>query len=277
MHVIPILELSLVLIPTIFVVMFGWKHNVSNGLYSNLGMFMRLSLVGVLLVGNPSPSLAKTYKFRDENGKLHFTNDPEKVPEKYRKDSDKKPSQSNSSKSGTSQAKVYEKNCVHSKNKSTALHGAAATNNVKEAELAILNGSDLEAMSSSCYTALHIAAYKNNFEVAEFLLSKGANPNVVGSNNWAMPLTSALNIHKIKLVKLLLNYGADVNATTVRNKSTPLIYAIKFNGVQMVKLLIDNGADVNFKNEKGLTALKVAREKGDQNIVDLLVNHGAKD
>jgi len=63
--------------------------------------------------------------------------------------------------------------------------------------------------------------------VAEFLLSKVANPNVVGLSNWAMPLTSAINIHKIKLARLLLEHGADVN----------------------------------YRDSKGLTSLKASREK----------------
>ena len=42
-------------------------------------------LIGIFLIGNPTPSSAKMYKYKDENGKLHFTDDPTKVPEKYRK------------------------------------------------------------------------------------------------------------------------------------------------------------------------------------------------
>ena len=42
-------------------------------------------LIGIFLMGNPTPSSAKMYKYKDENGKLHFADDPTKVPEKYRK------------------------------------------------------------------------------------------------------------------------------------------------------------------------------------------------
>jgi len=240
-------------------------------------LILNFLLVGFLLVGYSTPCDAKTYKFRDENGKLHFTNDPGKVPERYRKDSNDKPAQPNFVKKGISELKVYKKNCVPSKMQYTALHAAASNNNVSEARLLLSNGSDLEARDNSCYTPLHRAVFKNNFEVAEFLLSKGANPNVVGSSNWAMPLTSAINIHKIKLARLLLEHGADVNATTVRNESTPLIYAINFEGVPMVQLLIENGADVNYRDSKGLTPLKAAREKGKEQVVEILKSHGAKD
>jgi hypothetical protein len=53
-------------------------------------LILNFLLAGHLLLGYSTPSDAKNYKFRDENGKLHFTNDPTIVPEKYRKDSSKK-------------------------------------------------------------------------------------------------------------------------------------------------------------------------------------------
>jgi len=240
-------------------------------------LILNFLLVGFLLAGHPGPSIAKTYKFKDENGKLHFTNDPTKVPERYRKDSNDKLAKPNFVRKGISESKVYKKNCVPSKNQYTALHAAANNNKVSEARLLLANGAELEGQDHSCYTPLHRAVFSNNFEMVEFLLSKGANPNVVGSSNWAMPLTSAINIHKIELVKLLLKHGADINATTVRNKSTPLMYAVEFEGVRMVQLLIDNGADVSIRNSKGLTPLKVAREKGKEKVVELLKSHGAKD
>ena len=72
-------------------------------------LILNFLLVGCLLLGYSTASDAKNYKFRNENGKLHFTNDTKKVPEKYRKDSSKKPTQGNSSKNKISQSKVYKK------------------------------------------------------------------------------------------------------------------------------------------------------------------------
>jgi ankyrin repeat protein len=100
---------------------------------------------------------------------------------------------------------------VSSKGEYTALNAVRNNNKVSEVELLISNGSNIEARHHSYYSPLHRAVFKNNFEVAEFLLSKGANPNVLGSSNWAMPLTSIINIHKIKLTRLLLEHGADIN------------------------------------------------------------------
>jgi ankyrin repeat protein len=226
-------------------------------------------LIGFLLIGSSGLSVAKTYKFRDENGKLHFTNDPAKVPEKYKKDPNKKPAKPSPDKKEIFQSQVYKKSCVPSKNQYTALHAAANNNNVSEARLLLSNGADLEARDHSCYTALHRAAFSNNFEMVKFLLSKGANPNVVGSGNWDMPLTSAITINKIKIVKLLIENGADANATTVKNTRTPLMYATNFGRIPIMHLLLENGAYANSRDYKGLTALGIALKKGNEKAADL--------
>lgn len=41
-------------------------------------------LGGFFLMGNPDISSAKIYKYKDENGNIHFTNDPLTIPERYR-------------------------------------------------------------------------------------------------------------------------------------------------------------------------------------------------
>jgi len=41
-------------------------------------------LISVFLLGSPTPSFAKIYKYKDENGKSHYTDDPLMIPEKYR-------------------------------------------------------------------------------------------------------------------------------------------------------------------------------------------------
>ena len=45
---------------------------------------------------------------------------------------------------------------------------------------------------------------------------------------------------------------------------------------KLSKLLLKKGADVNLKHEYGWTALKIAKGKGNKDIVELLKAHGAK-
>ena len=53
--------------------------------------------------------------------------------------------------------------------------------------------------------------------------------------------------------------------------------AAEHGHLEVVKLLLDNGAKLNTKREYGVTALKVARKKGHNTIVELLKSRGAKD
>jgi ankyrin repeat protein len=43
-----------------------------------------------------------------------------------------------------------------------------------------------------------------------------------------------------------------------------------------VKLLLDKGADINVKNSKGETALVIAKDRGQKEIVGMLERTGAK-
>ena len=75
--------------------------------------------------------------------------------------------------------------------------------------------------------------------------------------------------------------NAEVNVKSIITKETALMIACKKivndnnsseNQRILVKLLIDNGADVNSKNKDGKTALMLAREEGNSDIVTLLSN-----
>lgn len=45
-------------------------------------------LVCVFMLGISISASAKIYKYKDENGKTHFTNDPSKIPEEYREENE---------------------------------------------------------------------------------------------------------------------------------------------------------------------------------------------
>ena len=45
---------------------------------------------------------------------------------------------------------------------------------------------------------------------------------------------------------------------------------------EVVKLLIDHGADVNYEGDWGRTLLEIAKSKGREDILGLLIEHGAR-
>ena len=82
-------------------------------------------------------------------------------------------------------------------------------------------------------------------------------------------------VHGYKdIATLLLSRGADVNIQNDYGQS-PLHFAVHNSKVSMVQLLLQNGADVNAKSERG-TALDIAKNRKDTEIIVLLKKHGAK-
>ena len=87
----------------------------------------------------------------------------------------------------------------------------------------------------------------------------------------------------LKTVQLFLDHGADVKAVDPLGR-TALMYAATSDALPLdvVKLLVERGADVNAvdkhpnADDEGLTALDMAKRKGDTPIVRLLAASGAK-
>jgi len=50
----------------------------------------------------------------------------------------------------------------------------------------------------------------------------------------------------------------------------PLLLAIRSNDIKTAKLLIENGADVNAKNNDGKTALTIAAEEGNKEVIKVI-------
>lgn len=143
----------------------------------------------------------------------------------------------------------------------------------------------------------------DHLEYIKRLLAAHADPNLrmrsstetrtVFTHQWlleegATPFLRASQSGDIVLMKLLLEHGADPHITT-EAKVTPLMVASGIGWVQgvtyewspqqtleAVKLLLDLGADVNAQDLlDGRTALMGAAHKGRNDVIELLVQHGA--
>jgi ankyrin repeat protein len=143
----------------------------------------------------------------------------------------------------------------------------------------------------------------DHLEFIKGLLKAGANPNqrmrsstetrTIFTNQWlheegATPFLRAAQSGDVVLMKLLLENGADPSIPT-EHRVTPLMVAAGIGWVEgvtyewskqstydAVKLLIELGADVNAQDTlDGRTALMGAGHKGRNDIIELLVKHGA--
>lgn len=84
-------------------------------------------------------------------------------------------------------------------------------------------------------------------------------------------ITWAASNGRQELVGRLVEKGADVNA------GNPVLQAARHGYLRIVRLLVEKGADVNAKDYgNGLTALEWANRGDHQDIVKLLIAHGAR-
>jgi ankyrin repeat protein len=179
---------------------------------------------------------------------------------------------------------------VIDKDGGTALIYAAAMDNADMIRNLLARGADLHAKGFNNDTALIHAALTGSCEAIKILLDAGADVNMKSSHGTPLILAAFLGYHEC--VKILLERGADINAQTDEGETGLMLLVVytkdaksdikeSINGkmlssmtgidrLKTAKLLLDKGADVNVKNKKGKTALMLAEEKGNLQMVELL-------
>ncbi|MEH7484774.1 ankyrin repeat domain-containing protein [Neobacillus drentensis] len=143
----------------------------------------------------------------------------------------------------------------------------------------IEEGIDINSQDSQGRTATMIATYNNDVEIAKLLIDAGADVNIQDNmeNN---PFLYAGAEGYIDILKLTIEAGADPSVTN-RYGGTALIPASEHGYVDVIKeLLTSTDIDINHVNDLGWTALLEAvilgnGDKKQQQTVQLLINHGA--
>jgi ankyrin repeat protein len=134
------------------------------------------------------------------------------------------------------------------------------------------------AQNDDSETPLHRAQVK---EVAQILLKHGADANAVESWN-RTPLHFASEYGRVSVVRVLLEHGVDANARDAHNATpTHLASGSGWPGeeerLDVVRLLLQYGSDIHALDNEGHTPFMRAREKGNQRIMQLLLDNGAED
>jgi hypothetical protein len=122
-------------------------------------------------------------------------------------------------------------------------------------------------------TLLIDAAIKGDIEVVKSLLQQQVDPNIKNELAITPLMESSRNGHQ-DIVNLLLNAKADPNIRAM-NGETALMWAVDEGDLEIVKALLQAGADPNFQGEFFRTALMSASEKGYIEIVKELLNANA--
>ena len=143
----------------------------------------------------------------------------------------------------------------------------------------------------------------DHLEIIEKLLQKGANPNgkikentltrTIFTMQWffedgATPFIRAAQSSDTALMTLLLKYKADPQATTVGGDNALTasggigwVEGVTYErsakeNFEAMKMLLDLGLDPNHANNEGRTALMGAAMKGHPDVIQMLVDRGAK-
>jgi ankyrin repeat protein len=116
---------------------------------------------------------------------------------------------------------------------------------------------------------LLVAASEMNVTAVRNLIERGVNINFANERG-ITPLHKAVFISDKAMVESLLEYKPNVDLQTKDGRNTPLMLAAEKGNANILKLLLDNGANKKLKNRKGNTALDVAK---DNKCRALLENH----
>jgi ankyrin repeat protein len=151
-------------------------------------------------------------------------------------------------------------------------------------KLLLRNGADFDAEDSNGHNILWWTAdwwnFKRPCEELMLLEIMGEVHRTFGHGSGAarsdadVDLMTAAFWAKPERLRALLSRGANINVRS-RNDYTPLMFASVYNCADAVKFLLETGADVNAQNARGDTALDLAVETMDLEVIGALHEGGA--
>ena len=179
--------------------------------------------------------------------------------------------------------------------KLTPLHGASMSRNLKVVKYLIEHGAKVDSKEQEGATPLLSACWVGSLDIVKCLVENGASiheKTVYG----ATALHFACQSNNLELVLFLIKGGCDINSQAL-NGATPLHLAAALGNISIVRALLVKGAKKNFKMKwdstftfcrkapiledkdainitfiEGRTPLDVARDRGNNEIVDLIAN-----
>lgn len=193
------------------------------------------------------------------------------------------------------------------------LHAAAAKGDATEIERLVKAGAPIDARDSRARTPLHVATYMQKPDAARALMRLGADPNALESQQYDI-VTIAAVANDVPMLKIAIEGGGNPKAITSRYDGTALIAAAHLGHAEIVRVLIaakapldhvnnlnwtaliesivlgnggknhtdtlralvDAGANVNIPDGSGSTPLKLAKNRGYNEMIAILEKAGAK-
>lgn len=156
---------------------------------------------------------------------------------------------------------------------SEQLQEAVRAGEVARARELIAAGADANARDGYGATPLMNAAHGGNVEMVRALVAAGADVNAVDELGWnaihKAVYNSELDRGFPEVVDVLAKAGGDVNAK-IGYGIRPLMLAAGYGEAAVCKALLANGADILARNDGGLTALMMVKDKFYVEVINLL-------
>ncbi|XP_058454154.1 uncharacterized protein LOC131432097 [Malaya genurostris] len=133
---------------------------------------------------------------------------------------------------------------------------------------------DPEKVYNRHFTALHSAAFFNNPECVDMLIQRGF-PIMAQDNDGRIPLHIAVEKNAKKVIEILLKHeqATEMLRTSNRWGQTALHLAAESDNCELVNLLIERGASVMAKDTNGKIPLHIAIENEAKKVIEILLKH----
>jgi hypothetical protein len=156
-----------------------------------------------------------------------------------------------------------------------ALIYAAMGANNNLIRLLLVNGVKPDARTRQGRTPVNICCEKGNLEGLKLLLQHGATLTETIEEHEGYLIGRAIWGKNPALVDFLIKNGMSTEYQSYENFSTPLILAAYWGDFELAKTLLSGGANVNAMAKDGDTPLLAAHKRKNQQMIDLLLQHGA--
>ena len=134
-------------------------------------------------------------------------------------------------------------------------------------------GADCEARNADGATALMLAAHAGRLDVVRALIGVGADVNATDERGWCAMTKAVYNPDLDRgfadVVEALIRAGARIEMP-ITYGIRPLMLAAGYGETAVVETLLKAGADVLARNDGGLTALMMVKEKFYVDVINLL-------
>jgi len=152
----------------------------------------------------------------------------------------------------------------------SALHQAVKDINEKKIHALVQAGEDINAIDETGKTALHIASAIGRFSIVKYLVDNGAEVHIKDDKH-KTALIYAIEKNRIKVIMYLSKIA---NIQEKKQEDDGLFIAARDGDMDYVAYALSR-SDIDRVNKDGKTALHIAAEAGQYEIVAFLLNLGA--